>query len=90
MTNITASVVSQTISATVSASGGIVANVGSGSITASASGGMGPQGPAGTSGGPIEQLSNVAISGAADGDVLQFVGVDNKWHNTPILDGGNF
>ena len=51
MTQITATVVSQPIAASVSSSGVIAANVGSTTVTANAGGGIGPQGPAGVSGG---------------------------------------
>jgi hypothetical protein len=47
---ITASVVSQPITAAVSGGGTIAANVGSSTVSAAASGGIGPQGPAGVSG----------------------------------------
>ena len=47
---ITASVVSQPITAAVSGGGAITANVGSSTVSAAASGGIGPQGPAGTAG----------------------------------------
>lgn len=46
---ITATVVSQPITAAVSGGGAITANVGSSSVSAAASGGIGPQGPAGVS-----------------------------------------
>jgi hypothetical protein len=79
---------SQPITATVAGST-VSAAVTSSSSTVSASGGVGPQGPAGTSGGPLEQLSNVQITSAQAGDVLQY-GAANKWQNNPVLDGGNF
>jgi hypothetical protein len=92
MTQITATVNSQPITATVNASGGISASVGSSIVSASASGGIGPQGPAGTDGGTIEQLSNVQIVSAQDGDLLRYS--SSKWRNAPegdlILDGQNF
>lgn len=47
---ITATVVSQPITAAVSGGGTIAANVGSSTVSAAASGGVGPQGPAGTAG----------------------------------------
>jgi len=50
MSEITASVVSQPIAATVNAGGGITATVGSSSIGSSVGGGIGPQGPAGVAG----------------------------------------
>jgi hypothetical protein len=82
------SVTSQPI--TVTATGASVsATVTSSSSTVSASGGVGPQGPAGTSGGPIDQLSNVQIVSAQSGDVLQYSG-NNQWTNNPIIDGGNW
>lgn len=46
---ITATVVSQPITAAVSGGGNIAANVGSSTVSAAASGGIGPQGPAGVS-----------------------------------------
>jgi len=88
MSDISATVTSQPISATVTSSG-VSASVTSSSSTVSAGGGVGPQGPAGASGGPLEQLSNVQIMSAQPGDVLQYGGA-NKWQNNPILDGGNW
>ena len=88
--SINATVTSQPISATVISSG-VSATVASSVSTVSASGGVGPQGPAGTSGGPIEQLSNVQITSAQAGDVLRFS--NSKWRNSPetdIVDGGNW
>ena len=88
MSDISATVTAQPITATVTGST-VSASVTSSSSTVSAGGGIGPQGPAGTSGGPLEQLSNVQIVSAQPGDVLQYGGV-NKWQNNPILDGGNW
>ena len=92
MTQITATVNSQPITATVNASGGISASVGSSVVTANAGGGIGPQGPAGTDGGNLEQLANVQIVSAQNGDVLRYS--SSKWRNYPegdlILDGQNF
>ena len=92
MSNITATVNSQPITAAVNSSGSISASVGSSVVTANAGGGIGPQGPAGTDGGTLEQLSNVQIVSAQNGDVLRYDA--NKWRNYPegdlILDGQNF
>lgn len=92
MSQITASVSSQPITA--SASGGsITASVGSSTVTASAGGGVGPQGPAGTSGAGLGDLANVNLSSVSDGDLLRFSGQMSKWVNanqTLITDGGNF
>ena len=92
MTQITATVNSQTITATVNASGGISASVGSSVVTANAGGGVGPQGPAGTDGGNLEQLANVQIVSAQNGDVLRYS--SSKWRNYPegdlIFEGQNF
>ena len=88
MSDISATVTAQPITATVTGST-VSASVTSSSSTVSAGGGVGPQGPAGTSGGPLEQLSNVQIVSAQPGDVLQYGGA-NKWQNNPILDGGNW
>ena len=88
--SINATVTSQPILATVTSSN-VSAAVASSSASVTIAGGVGPQGPAGTSGGPIEQLSNVQITSAQAGDVLRF---DNsKWRNSPetdIVDGGNW
>jgi hypothetical protein len=82
------SVTSQPISATVTAAG-VSATVASSSAMVTIAGGVGPQGPAGAAGGPLEQLSNVQIVSAQPGDILQYGG-NNKWQNNPILDGGNW
>jgi hypothetical protein len=87
MSDISATVTSQPITATVSG-GTVSASVASSSSSVSIAGGVGPQGPAGAAGGVIEQLSNVQIVSAQPGDVLQYGG-SNKWQNNPILDGGN-
>lgn len=90
MSDINATLTSQPISATVTSSG-VSATVASSSAMVTIAGGVGPQGPAGTSGGPIEQLSNVQITSPQAGDVLRFS--NSKWRNSPetdIVDGGNW
>ena len=90
MSSISATVASQPITATVTGST-VSAAVTSSSSSVSIAGGVGPQGPAGTSGGPLEQLSNVQITSAQPGDVLRFS--NSKWRNSPetdIVDGGNW
>jgi len=90
MTQITASVSSQPITATVNASGSISASVGSSVVTATAGGGIGPQGPAGTLGASLGDLLDVNLAGVQDGDVLRYDAT--KWHNvnqTVVTDGGN-
>ena len=90
MSSVSATVTSQPITATVSGST-VSAAVTSSSSSVSIAGGVGPQGPAGTSGGPLEQLSNVQITSAQAGDVLRFS--NSKWRNSPetdIVDGGNW
>ena len=90
MSSISAQVASQPITA--AASGGVVnAAVSSSTAMVTIAGGVGPQGPAGTNGGPLEQLSNVQITSAQAGDVLRYS--DSKWRNSPetdIVDGGNW
>jgi hypothetical protein len=92
MTQITATVNSQPITATVNASGSISASVGSSVVTANAGGGIGPQGPAGTDGGNLERLSNVQIVSAQNGDLLRYS--NSKWRNYAesdiVIDGQNF
>lgn len=90
MSDISATVQSQPITATVSG-GTVSASVTSSSSSVTIAGGVGPQGPAGTNGGPLEQLSNVQITSAQPGDVLRYS--DSKWRNSPetdIVDGGNW
>lgn len=92
MSGITATVVSQPITASASG-GGISATVGSSTITASAGGGIGPQGPAGTTGAGLNDLVDVDLAGVASGDLLRY-GDGGKWHNYPeanvVIDGANF
>jgi hypothetical protein len=88
--SISATVTSQPITATASG-GSISASVGSSTVTASAAGGVGPQGPAGTSGAGLGSLVNVDLSSVAEGDLLKYS--SDKWRNvsqTIITDGGNF
>ena len=91
MSQITASVTSQPITASASG-GGITATVGSSTITASAGGGVGPQGPAGTSGAGLDDLVDVDLSSVAAGDLLRYG--SGKWRNYPeanvVIDGQNF
>ena len=90
MSSVSATVTSQPIAATVTGST-VSAAVTSSSSSVTIAGGVGPQGPAGTSGGPLEQLSNVQITSAQPGDVLRFS--NSKWRNSPetdIVDGGNW
>lgn len=89
--SISASVTAQPITATVSGTGDISASVVSTVVTASASGGIGPQGASGAAGGLLSQLTDTQISGLAAGDVLRYSG--SKWQNYPetnVTDGGNW
>ena len=90
MSQITATVNSQPITASVNASGGISASVGSSVVQANAGGGIGPQGPAGSLGASLGDLIDVNVSSVQDGDVLRYDAT--KWHNinqTTVTDGGN-
>jgi len=51
---------------------------------------VGPQGATGTSNGPLDDLTDVLIVSAADGDVLKYSSGLGVWTNTNKLDGGNF
>lgn len=77
---ITVSATSGTVSATVAAS----------TTSITTTGGVGPQGPAGTDSGPITQLSDVQIVGLTDGDVLTYSTQTETWTNSDALDGGNW
>jgi hypothetical protein len=95
MSGITATVVSQPITASVSNSGNISASVGASSVSVTAGGGIGPQGPQGPIGPPgtaLSAASDVQLSNVADGDVLRYS--SNKWRNYPegdiVIDGQNF
>lgn len=88
--SISANVTSSTITASVSGST-VSASVSASTVTASASGGVGPQGPAGTSGAGLSALTDVAISSVTDGDLLRYA--TGKWRNSPesnLTDGGNY
>jgi hypothetical protein len=88
---ITANVVSQPITASVSGTGSISASVGSTVVSASVGNGIGPQGPPGNAGGTLNDLSDVNIESLQNGDVLQYNAT--QWQNVnqnQICDGGNF
>ena len=88
--SITATVVDQVVSATVTDSG-VSVTVSPSTVQASASGGVGPAGPAGVS--QLAAATDVALSGLTDGDVLRYSGAASKWTNvneTSLLDAGNF
>ena len=90
--SIDATISTSPISATVNAAGTVQAAVSSSSAAiAGVSGGVGPQGPAGNAG-PLAGVTDVALSGVADGDVLRYQ--SSKWRNFKetdlTLDGGNF
>ena len=91
---ITANVVSQPITASVSGTGSISASVGSSVVAASVGTGIGPQGPQGVVGPPgsaISGASDVQLVGVSDGDLLQYSA--GKWKNNTvnsIVDFGNF
>jgi hypothetical protein len=88
---ITASVVSQPITASVSGTGNITASVGSSVVSASVGNGIGPQGPAGNAGGSLNDLADVNITSVQNGDVLQYNATE--WQNVnqnQVTDGGNF
>ena len=99
MSNITASVSSQPITASVNASGGISANVGSSVVAANASGGIGPQGvqgiqgQQGVAGTALASASDAQFTSLAEGDLLRY-GSGGKWQNYPennlVIDGANF
>lgn len=88
---ISVAVTSSTISASAGGSS-VTATVGSSPVSASASGGVGPQGPVGPAGSPsIAGSSDVELASLTDGDVLRYS--SNRWRNyadTNLTDGGNF
>ena len=88
---ITATVISQPITASVSGPGGISASVESSVVSASVGGGIGPQGPPGNAGGSLNDLADVSLSSVQTGDVLQYNSA--KWrtiNQNQVTDGGNF
>lgn len=89
--SVDATVTTQPITASVSG-GTVSASVPSaGAVTATVSGGVGPQGPAGNSGN-LGDLQDVQLNSLAAGDVLRRDG--SKWKNYPesnlVIDGGNW
>ena len=99
MTQITANVNSQPITATVNASGNISASVGSSVVQANAGGGIGPQGvqgiqgQQGVAGTALASASDAQFTSLAEGDLLRY-GSGGKWQNYPennlVIDGANF
>lgn len=92
--SITANVTSSRISASVSG-GSVSASVGSGRVAASVAGGIGPQGPAGETGGAatLSELTDVQLTSLANGDLIQYSTATSKWRNVTdlsLVDGGNF
>lgn len=86
--SITATVVDQVVSATVTDSG-VSVTVSPSTVQASASGGIGPAGPAGVS--QLADATDVDLSNPTTGDVLRYS--NSKWRNYPetdLLDAGNF
>jgi hypothetical protein len=63
---ITATIVSQPITASVSSGNAIAANVGSSTVSAAVSGGVGPQGPAGSSASATTSASDLTSGTLAD------------------------
>lgn len=92
MTTISASVTSRPITAAASG-GSVTASVGSSTVSVSAGGGVGPRGPQGNAGAGLGDLTDVDLSGVAEGDLLRHGG-DGKWRNYPeanvVIDGQNF
>ena len=93
--SVSASVTTQPISATVSAGGGSISATvpGAASVSASVSGGVGPQGPTGPAGSnTLAALTDVQIDAAQPGDLLRYA--DGKWRDYPetdlVIDGQNF
>lgn len=88
--SVEATVTSQPITASVSG-GTVAASVpAAAAVSASVSGGVGPQGPAGNSGN-LGDLQDVQLVGLATGDVLRRDG--SKWKNyqdAALVDGGNY
>jgi hypothetical protein len=88
---IQASVTTQQITAAVSG-GTVAASVpAAASVQAAITGGIGPQGPAGTDGGLIDGLADVEVAAAADGQILRYDAQAAQWKNqTAQINGGNF
>lgn len=84
------------VSASVPAAEPPKASISGGGVSASVSGGVGPQGPAGEAGdvtvpAGLSNLSDVTLTGVADGDLLRYSA--NRWRNFRediLVDGGNF
>lgn len=90
--SVSATIVTQPIAATVQAGGTVAASVSTGTAAVSSvGGGIGPQGPSGQAG-PLSDVTDVVLSGVADGDVIRRQ--DNAWRNFReidlTIDGGNF
>ena len=88
---IQASVTTQQITAAVSG-GTVAASVpAAAAVQAAVTGGLGPQGPAGTDGGLIDGLADVEVAAAADGQILRYDAQAGQWKNQAAeINGGNF
>lgn len=89
MSEITVQATTQAITVSASA-GSVAATVAASCVSTVTTGGVGPQGPAGTDGGPITQLSDVQVAGLTDGDVLTYSTDVGSWVNADVIDGGNW
>ena len=88
---ITATVSSQPISASVSGDRISASVPATAPVAANVAGGVGPQGPAGSDGGLIDDLSDVQIASAADGQILRYDAQAAQWKNqAATINGGNF
>lgn len=94
--SVSATIVSQPISASVSGDRISASVPATAPVAASVAGGVGPQGPAGPVGpagsNALAALTDVVAANATDGDLLRYA--QGKWRNHPeselTLDGMNF
>ena len=88
---IQASVTTQQITAAVSG-GTVAASVpAAAAVQTAVTGGLGPQGPAGSDGGLIDDLADVQVAAASDSQVLRYDAQAGQWKNqTLTVNGGNF
>lgn len=89
--SVSASISSQPVTATVSGDTVAASVPAAAAVQAAVTGGIGPQGPSGVSGGLFDELSDVAVSQPGDGQVVRYDAQSSQWTNQQlVINGGNF
>lgn len=89
--SVSATITTQPVTASVSGSTVAASVPAPAAVQASVSGGVGPQGPAGPAGSnTLSALTDVSVSGTANGDLLRYDGSSWRNNQADVIDGGNW